>query len=266
MNNENTSTQPSDYEGAIRNFVADGRISFSVDDLTTPNIEPDTLRKALYRHVKKGSIYPIRKGYYAIITPEYMRKGIVPEYLFIDDLMSFLNRSYYVSLLSAGALHGAGHQQPMSFFVTHDGNPLRNIKTSKHHIVFINRKDWSKDIIRPIKTKSGYLEVSTPEATIFDLIENQRLLGLGRIYEVILELSDNVKYNHLRATSELYPVATRQRAGYILEQLGVDAKAIESSLLKERKHTIYLSLLAEKNGELNKKWQIIVNEKIDTDI
>lgn len=266
MNKRNIHTYNTDYEGAIRNLVADGRISFSVEDLSTPNTEHDTLRKALYRYVQKGSIYPIRKGYYAIITPEYMRGGVVPEHLFIDDLMKFLNRNYYVSLLSAGALHGAGHQQPMSFFVTHDGNPLRNIKTSKHHIVFINRKDWKKDTITQIKTKTGYLEVSTPEATLFDLIENQRMLGLGRIYEVTLELSEAIKYNQLRATSELYSVATRQRAGYIIEQLGVDAKAIESSLKSEKKHAVYLSLSAEKNGELNRKWQIIVNEKIDTDI
>lgn len=266
MNKKGTSIKNADYEGFIKNLLADGRISFSIDDMATLEVEQATLSKALYRLVQKGAIYPIRRGYYAVITPEYMRRGIVPETLFVDDLMGYLNREYYVSLLSAAALHGAGHQQPMSFFITHNGNPLRNIVSDKHHINFINRKVWGKDVVMPMKTKSGYLHVSTPEATLFDLIENQRILGLSRIYEVILELSEGVKTNRLRSTAQLFSVATRQRLGYILDTLEINATVIGKSLQKETLHPVYLSLMAEKKGELDSKWQIIVNDKISTDI
>jgi hypothetical protein len=46
---------------------------------------------------------------------EYREAGGPPASWFIDDLMRFLGQPYYVGLLSAAAIHGAAHQQPMVF-------------------------------------------------------------------------------------------------------------------------------------------------------
>ena len=49
------------------------------------------LRQILYRLKKKNEIVQIRQGFYAIIPPEYSKQGIIPPYLYIDDLMKSLD-------------------------------------------------------------------------------------------------------------------------------------------------------------------------------
>ena len=67
---------------------------------------------SLARLAKKGRIISIHKGYYLIITPQYQTKSILPPTLFINDLMKYLERPYYVGLLSAAQIHGAAHHAP----------------------------------------------------------------------------------------------------------------------------------------------------------
>ena len=43
--------------------------------------------------------------------------GVLPGELFIDPMMRALGRNYYVSLLTAAAMHGASHQAPQAFQV-----------------------------------------------------------------------------------------------------------------------------------------------------
>lgn len=50
--------------------------------------------------------------------------------------MNSLNKKYYVGMLSAAALYGAAHQQPMEFFVITKKPALRNIKNKKLKINF----------------------------------------------------------------------------------------------------------------------------------
>ncbi len=255
-----------DYKGIIDDFLSKGRNSFSISELSSLGISKDRLKMGLLRLNKQGYIYPLRRGYYIILSPEYRQQAIVPEYLFIDDLMVSLDREYYVSLLSAAALYGAGHQQPMSFYVTHNLNALRDIQTQKHNIHFINKKQINPTLIRKIKTKSGYMNVSTPEATMFDLVEGQSYFGLSRIYEVILELFEQCKISQLKATALLYPVATRQRLGFILDSLGLNSLSIYKSLNFDELRVTKLSLSSLKEGTINDKWKIRVNDQINIDL
>ncbi|MET0637788.1 MAG: type IV toxin-antitoxin system AbiEi family antitoxin [Chitinophagaceae bacterium] len=63
--------------------------------------------------------------------------------------MNSLNKKYYVGLLSAAALYGAAHQQPMEFFVITEKPALRNIKSKKLKINFYVKKQWAtEDIIQ----------------------------------------------------------------------------------------------------------------------
>jgi hypothetical protein len=59
----------------------------------------------------------VLKGFYAIIPVGYALRGAVPPELYIDDLMKYLNRTYYISLLNAAVFYGAAHQQPQDFSV-----------------------------------------------------------------------------------------------------------------------------------------------------
>ena len=88
-----------------------GRYSVTLDELKNKfNISEKAILQNLYRLKCKNQLAQVRKEFYVIIPPQYTNRGMVPPTLFISDMMDFLNRDYYVGLLSAAALHGAGHQ------------------------------------------------------------------------------------------------------------------------------------------------------------
>ncbi len=79
--------------------------------------DDDAIRKGLERLARKGEIFPPSRSFYVVVPPEFRSWGTVPAAHFIDDLMRFLHRRYYVALLSAAELHGAAHQAPQVFQV-----------------------------------------------------------------------------------------------------------------------------------------------------
>ena len=107
------------------------------------NISPKTLNQNLFRLKSKNQIAQIRKGFYAIIPPEYSHQGMLPVYLFADDLMKSLKKNYYLGLYSAAAIHGAGHQQPMESQIIIEKPALREIKNDKLSIRFFTRSKWN---------------------------------------------------------------------------------------------------------------------------
>jgi len=73
------------------------------------HLAEQTVKNNLKRLIKKNKIYPVFKGFYAVIPIGYALMGIVPPEFYIDDLMKHLARPYYVSLLNAAAFYGAAH-------------------------------------------------------------------------------------------------------------------------------------------------------------
>ena len=55
----------------------------------------------------------VYRGFYVIVPVQYRLKGVVPPPYYINELMAYLKRLYYVGLLSAAAVYGAVHQRPM---------------------------------------------------------------------------------------------------------------------------------------------------------
>ena len=120
----------------IDSLPEDGRYAFSRDDAETVSGASDAAVKMIFRRLKKrGVIVSPRRGFYVVVPPEYRSAGSPPATWFIDDLMRHLGRRYYVALLSAAALHGAGHQQPMAFQVIADAVE-RDIEVGRVRIEF----------------------------------------------------------------------------------------------------------------------------------
>ena len=83
-----------------------GKFAFSLMELKQ-SFEKDSetsLKRVLDRLSGKNKVVSVFKGYYVIIPPQYSVKGILPPAMFIDGLMNFLERNYYVALLNAAAL------------------------------------------------------------------------------------------------------------------------------------------------------------------
>ena len=108
-----------------------GRYTF-----TRAQAESDTERSfvaaqsALRRLKEQGRVVSPRRGFYVVVPPEYRAAGSPPATWFIDDLMRHLGQPYYVGLLSAAAIHGAAHQQPMVFQVV-TSKPTREMRAGK---------------------------------------------------------------------------------------------------------------------------------------
>ena len=93
-----------------------GRYSITLKELRNNfNVSEKALNQNLFRLKTKNRISQIRKEFYVIIPPAYINRGMIPAAFFVDDMMKFLNKNYYVGLFSAAALHGAAHQQPMEY-------------------------------------------------------------------------------------------------------------------------------------------------------
>jgi predicted transcriptional regulator of viral defense system len=258
-------------EDFIAQIRAQGRYSFDYQEIKTTFSQSDkALKQALFRLKTKNKIAQIRNGFYAIITPEYMHQGMLPAHLFIDDMMKSLKRRYYVGLLSAAALHGAAHQQPMEYFVVTCKPALRNIKTGKLKINFYVKKEWSDEDVIEKKTDAGYINVSSPELTALDLFYYLESITVNLSYNVIQELAPELKVQNLVKVARRYPQTVAiQRLGYILDKELHDERFTEPLLkiLKERKfYQVSLALNKKTDGELNSQWKVIKNTTLESDL
>lgn len=258
-------------EDFINKIRSKGRYSFTwIEAKNQFDISDKALNQALYRLKAKKMIAQIRKGFYAIITPEYSNRGMLPVNLFVDDMMKALNKRYYVGLLSAAALHGASHQQPMEYFIVTEKPALRNIKNKKLKINFFVKKHWSDEDIIQKKTDAGYINVSTPELTALDLFYYLDSFGINKIVTIIQELMAEIKISNLAKTAKYYPqVSAIQRLGYLLDK-ELDNKKLAEPLMKiaiERKHQLVpLALNKTKKGTVDEKWKVIQNIQIESDL
>jgi len=254
-----------------------GKSVFSRPELMEvfPEMSAYNIRNTLYRLSKKKKILSVWRDFYAVILPEYGLNGIPPAIEYIDQLMKFLRKDYYVALLSAAALQGASHQAPMEFFVISNSRILRDKLKGDIKINFVTKKDIQAEYITQVRVNSGYINVSKPELTAFDLIIYEKNVGgINRAATVLSEFAENLDFSNLNIDFfESIDIAVIQRLGYLLDFL--EFKKIANDLfqksqdakLKFRKYP--LSTLSEKRifseYEINDKWKIIVNEVIEVD-
>ena len=255
-------------EDYLNDIQSKGRYAVTLAELKNRfDSSEKAIKQNIYRLKSKNQLAQVRKEFYVIVPPQYSNRGMVPSTLFIDDLMQYLKREYYIGLLSASALHGAGHQQPMQFQVIIKKPPLRSIKNKKLNIHFFVKSQWQQGDITEKKTETGFIKVSSPELTAFDLVHyNKKIGGLNRIIPILEDLVESIKSSDLNKTAMCQKVPDMQRLGYLLEQLGNEKLA--SVLFKriERKPLREIPIsLAHKNreGVLNSKWNVIINTELD---
>ncbi|MBL7112437.1 MAG: type IV toxin-antitoxin system AbiEi family antitoxin domain-containing protein [Bacteroidales bacterium] len=261
----------------LKKFTEDlqmkGKYTFTLDEIrdTFPNGK-EALRLALNRMSKKGKIVPVRKGFYVIVPPEYAGMGILPPVLFIDELMKFLKKPYYVSLYSAAALHGAAHQQPMEFYVTTTHPPNRDIYSRGVKINYFTKTALPETGISEIKTDTGWVKVSGTELTAYDLVFFQNKTGgLNRASTVIDELSGSMTKENLRQLNvNGFSAASLQRLGYLLDKVLLKyelAGEIFNVLQGKKIYPVPLNSAKLKTGHIvDPKWKVIMNETIETEL
>lgn len=200
----------------------------------------ESIRRALTRLIEKRRIVRLHTGLFCIVPVEYENTGAPPTVWFIDSLMNYLNQSYYVGLLTAGALQGAAHQQPSEFQVI-TTKQLRPLNIGRTRIMFYNRKDLQNVPIHKMKSEAGYFNVSSPEITAFDLVKYVHHVGAyHNIAMVLQELSTKINPEKLVEAASFFDMPQIQRTGYILETYG-EVNVTQNLLLrineKKPRHT-----------------------------
>lgn len=257
-----------DYLLTIR---SKGRFSFTFDELiSTFNSSKQAIRKKISRLKADNKIATIRKDFYIVLPPEYAEKGTLPVYLYIDDLMEYLKKDYYICLYSAAALYGAAHQQPMECQIIVQ-KPIRDFVAGDMKINFFSRKTWEQNSVEKKKSAAGYFNVSSPELTALDLMSfNGKIGGMSRIVTVLEELIEEMKSPQLYKVASSYPQSSAlQRLGYLFDKVfGRDdlARAIQRALKGRAMQNIILSISAPKKGRIDKKWKVDVNVEIESDL
>ena len=251
----------------IQASLADGKYFFTRDEvLKALNITKTQFKYQAYRLARNKSIFNLINGFYMIIPAEYKHLGSLPPHSIIDPLMKYLKEDYYIGLLSAAAFHGSAHQQPMVFQVF-CVSQRRNIKLERGVIEFHSKKDCNSSFIEKISTLTGYAKISSKEQTIIDLIQFYSVSGyMSNVANVIKELAEEIDYERFKEVVEGEATKTiLQRAGYIVELLGYEemAKIIENRLKKFKTRVIDLRPDYLKDGEINHRWKLRVNDTLE---
>ncbi|HRP55792.1 type IV toxin-antitoxin system AbiEi family antitoxin [Agriterribacter sp.] len=253
---------------------ANGKYSFTTEGLHSElGVSENALKKTLQRLKNQESVVMVRRGFYVIVPPEYRAKGIIPTNLYVNDLMKFLNRDYYVGLLNAAAYHGAAHQQPQDYSIITEGIALRPIKNDKVGINFYIKKSWNKKDVIKKKVDTGYINISSAELTALDLVNYYNEVGgFNRVATVIEELKEMIQADQLVETARQYEeVAVVQRLGYLLECVLEDhslSDALYNYLESVGHYPILLRPQRKKPESMvtGNRWKIVPNVEIETDI
>lgn len=259
--------------GFVDNLLAHGRFTFTLDEVRSVFERSDSsVKAALFRLVKKGLVVAVRKGFYSIVPPEYRLRGILPPVLFLDDCLRYLNRTYYAGLLSAAALHGAGHQQPQDFYIVTSIPALRTISAKGTKIHFLSKRNMPIRGIEEKKTDTGIIKISSPELTALDLVLfEKRIGGLNRVAEVLAELVERINPDVLgELVQTVCPLSIVQRLGYLVENV-VSNEPIAEALFKVLQGRPFFPVSLESGrataatGKHN-RWKVRVNCAVEIDL
>lgn len=261
--------QTSHLSDFIRQSEADGKCVFSKQQaLAALNVSDNAFLKSANRLAQKSSVAYIKKGLYMIIPNANFHRKTISSESYLDQLMSYLKQPYYVGLLSAAALHGSAHQAPQVFQVI-TNKQMRPLFSKRQNIKFYYSKSLHLIPTQKIKTRSGYILVSTPEGTAFDLIRYLHQSGhINHVATVLSELTEVLNGRELVKVGKKLSIHHAQRLGFILDFAG-HAELTKELCKYVQSHALrYIPLRADapcKNSEKSTKWHVLINELIDID-
>lgn len=210
--------------GAADSFIerqlAKGRVAFSLTDLIKETrLSAIAARFQLLRSNRVVRVSP-RQRFFLIVTPEHRAIGAPPMTWWLHDYFKWLNQPYYLALQSAAGSYGSN---PQALQVTQVMTkiPRRPLEIGRLRIQFFVKRTVEQTPMQLLANAFAPLHVSTPEATVFDLIRYaSRIGGIERAMETIVPLVPLLRVTELRRVLEIENgVATAQRLSCVLEKL-----------------------------------------------
>ena len=140
--------------------------------------------------------------------------------------------------------------------------PRRSLEIGRIRVHFFVKRTLEQTPTQPLANAFAPLQVSTPEATTFDLIRYAaRIGGIGRAAETIAPLLPLMRPAELRRVLKIEDEpATAQRLGFVLENLKATslAKVVQDWLPSD---LVLVPLLPGLRGDAPeiKRWRILNN-------
>ncbi|HNZ11162.1 MAG TPA: type IV toxin-antitoxin system AbiEi family antitoxin [Smithellaceae bacterium] len=269
MPSKNINTSPKDLASWIDDRQAEGLYFFTREEaIKSLKMTEEAFRKAASRLAKKTRIVRIRSGFFVVVPLEYRAAGVLPAEWFIADLMAYLEQPYYVGVLTAAALYGAAHQQPQQFQVVTTA-PQRGIQKKNLALRFFFKTNFDATPVTQMKVQTGYIAVSTPEATALDLIRYSRSIGgLDRVITVLQELGETIDAKKIQdAARKDGNLAYAQRLGWLMEKAGhTNVEALSRWVADQKPLPARLDPSQPiKGARKDNRWQLLINSDVESD-
>jgi predicted transcriptional regulator of viral defense system len=254
----------------VESLPEQGRYVFTrADAEAVAGASAPAVKMTLYRLKKRGLIVSPRREFFVVVPREYRAAGSPPASWFIDELMRHRGRQYYVGLLTAAALHGAGHQQPIAFQVVTDAVE-RDVQVGRIRVEFHFSNLIDTAATELMKTETGSMVVSTPATTAFDLVHFSAACGSwSNIATVLTELAEKINPDDLARGAERVARSDVQRLGWLLDLMEEAplADALKKTLQGKRLLPTPLTHAFETaNAPLDRRWRVIVNDEVESDL
>lgn len=255
----------------IFSCLPDGKLFFTKEEaLSELELSQNQFQLQACRLYEKKMLKNLGHGFFMIIPPEHIHFGSLPPHWIIDPLMRYLEREYYIGLLSAASFYGATEQQPMTFQVVTD-KQMRPIDLGRGDIEFHFSKNCHVAAKEQLTVPTGYANISTREQTMVDLVRYHPVCGyLANVAEVVRDLAEECQPDALAEVIEqesMEPVL--QRLGYLLELFGYQdlAFVIEQELAKRSsRYTVLRTDVEEKEGMRLMRWKLILNDSLGNEL
>lgn len=259
----------------IRNRAVHGHPTFSIEDARSAGVcsSEQILQNELSRFCSNKTIANVYRGFYVIVPVQYVLRGSVPATYYIDQLMYYIGKPYYVCMLSAAELLGAAHQRPQQFSVMTAFPRRRGVSKRNVVIDWFYRERFPEEALITKNTETGVIRISNPLLTVADLVQYQQHVGgLSRVATILEELSDqiDIKTQFSPLTSYVKKVVW-QRLGYLLENILEEnelADELFEQLLALPGAILYQPLSTSAKNDSTKRdtrWKLNINVQIETD-
>lgn len=254
----------------IQDLASKGRYQFLTREaIEALDVSPDAVRAAIRRLRTKGYVATPSRGFHLIVPPEYRVLGCLPAEQFVPQLMTHYGFHYYAGLLTAAQYYGAAHQAPQIFQVVVNKSRAA-IQCGRVRLGFIVRHNVDDVTINSRNTMRGVLQVSSPEATAFDLLGYPgHCGGLSNIATILNELVEHIDPDKLDVESVHSPLPWAQRLGFLLDFVGRADIAEPLAQYIGRSAKEYVPLRPGRpvsSTERNKRWKLLVNEQVEPDL
>jgi predicted transcriptional regulator of viral defense system len=230
-------------------------------------VPPQHVYPGLQRLRRRGAIFSPARGLYVVVPPEYRSWGVLPGELFIDPMMRALGRNYYVSLLTAAAMHGASHQAPQVFQVMVDRYVAdRDIQRVK--LRFYANEYIELMAVEERRVDTGRIRLATRETTLVDLVVHpDEAGGLSNVATITAEIGD-LDVPALAHLARLRSRSVARRLGWLLDEFrrDLELEPLREVALAQSGYPTRLVRALPARGQVDRRWNLQVNSEVEPDL